>query len=336
MEDESHDAMDSVWELVKSTAEEFELAGRINGFDSDGYIEYIENQAQKDLGDGFEKDLAEYIDNEVRQTIDREIAVRDEWLRHSGLKRMQQWRIRQRPLDKWRSGQKARRVDVPVRIINVPAMNRCLAGDDPECGGVKLDFIGDRDFKFIDLIIYSTLCSFWDRGIKSVTMRRLLEQLNPAEQWRRRVHDAFVKSVEASIDRLYEIGIEINGEPGMLLDSQVAGDSIVMQSQSKLWEHAEGKAGMISIPVEWLKSGRCKIDWLDRIYVARRVRLANYQDSTMPPKISLDSMFRTVGHNVSPDVIISYLAHLVRLGSITDPSIEKGTVSWTPCEKTKA
>lgn len=335
--DELDEQLEAAWQLTTSSQQDFDLAGRINGFyDLIDYLRYLQKHAVKDLGEKYDaRILSEYLDNDVQQTIEHETAVRDEWLRSSGLKRMQQWRIRQRPLDNWRTEHKARRVEVPVRIINVPAINRCLAGDDPEGDGVKLDFTGDRDFKFIDLIIYSALCSHWDKGLKSITIRRLLEHLNPGAEWRHLNTDAFVKSVEESIGRLYDIGVEINGEPGMLLDAEVVGDSVAIKSRSKLWEYAEGKSGIISIPGDWIKSGKCRIDWLDRIYVARRVRLANYQDSAMPSKISLESMFRAVEHDISPDMIMTYLVHLARLGAIANANKEKGAVSWTPVPKTK-
>ena len=335
--DDLDELLEAAWQLTTSSQNDFDLAGRLNGFfDLIDYLRYLQKHASKYLGEKYDAmTLSEYLDNDVRQSIERETAARDEWLRDSGLKRMQQWRIRQRPLDNWRTEHKARRVDVPVRIINVPAINRCLAGDEPEGDGVKLDFIGDRDFRFIDLIIYSALCSHWDKGLKSITIRRILEHLNPGAEWRHLNTDAFVKSVDESIGRLYDIGVEINGEPGMLLDAEVVGDSIVMQSRSKLWGYADEKSGIISIPVDWLKSGKCRIDWLDRIYVARRVRLANYQDSTMPSKISLSSMFRSVGHDISPDTIISYLVHLARLGAIVNANKEKGAVSWTPVPNAK-
>ena len=148
-------AIEAAWQQTKATQDEYEVAGRINGFDDLlDYINYIYDQAVKDLGDDVDGNLPEYFDNEVRQTIDHETAVRDEWLNSSGLKRMQQWRIRHRPLDKWRTEHKARKVEVPVRIINVPAITRCMAGDDPEGDCVKLDFIGERNFDFIDLIIF--------------------------------------------------------------------------------------------------------------------------------------------------------------------------------------
>ena len=330
-------AIEAAWRQTKATQDEYEVAGRINGFDDlPDYVEFIYDQAIKDLGDDVDGNLPEYFDNEVRQTIDHETAVRDEWLSKSNLCRMHQWRIRHRPLDQWRGHHRQRKADVPVRLINIPAITRCLAGDEPEGDGVRLEFFDTDGFGFLDLIIYSTICSFWDRGIKSITMRSLLEHLNPAEQWRRQDHTGFIYDVKASIDRITSIWVEINVDGSNLIDSEVVDDSIIIKDRSKLWDYAEGKAGIISIPGEWLKSGKCRIGWLDRMYVARRVRLSIYQNSTMPSKINLASMFKALGHNVSPDRIMSYLGHLERLGAIVGSTIDKGTVSWTPCEKTKA
>lgn len=329
--EEKLDALETAWQLVKSTLYDFELAGRINGFDDPTrYAEYLYDQAVKDLGDQYDdKILPEYLDNDVIQTIDRETASRDRWLLNSDLGRMQKWRIRNRPLDQWRSQERNHKVDVPVRLINVPAMTRLLAGGEPEGDGVEIESNG-VDFGFIDLVIYSMLCSHVDRGIGGITMRSLIESMNPGVEWRHWDHDGFADQVKASVERLASIRVVINGECSELIDAQAVGDGIIVTGQSRLWQYAETRCGIIVLPGAWLKSGRCRIGWLDQIYVARRVRLANYQGSTMPSKISLESMENVLGHQIHPNIVMGYLGHLVRLGAITGPSIVKGTASWTP------
>ena len=321
------------------SANDFSMAAKINGMSNADYAESIFDIAEVNcIGDD---DLPELIENEVRQAIEKEAGERDAWLAKSGLSKRQRIRIRKMPLSAWRDGHYDKRKvkNTPFRLINHRLVNLYLStkAETVEDEGIRMSVFSGLTFG--DWVIYSALCSAFTKRQGVLSFSDIYNIVSPGARWSNIDGEAFRKSVIDSIDRLHQVGIEVEDEEGgdvasTLIDVDVIGDEIHV-GKSVLWEYSDQAAvkRVITIDKAFLSSGRCCIDWLARIYVAKRIKDSSSPSTKVKAAIDSNRMAADLGYAVSMPVIAGYLNYLANLGVLSDVKVTGSVISWTPVFK---
>lgn len=325
---EKLDAMRKAFVKAGVSVRDFEIAARIKGFSNNEYGVWIYDLAKMEHLD--DDDLPELIASEVRGTLEKEAMEREIYLAKSGLHERQKRVIKSRPLDAWRGVSRKRKQAITFRLINHDVINKYFSGksDDVEANGVRMTVGGD-DLRFFDIIIYSALMTLFDKQEGFVTYRGLLEFLDPACQWRRGDHRDWIEAVKQSINRLSMIGISIGDDASSMIDA-VAGDDGIAIKGSAFWRKANEQNRVFPVPSDYMKSGKCRIDWMSRMYVARKVLLSSDCRNKMKAELDIIAMGKAVGHIVSENIIAGYLKYLAKSGVLSDVKVTGSVISWTP------
>ena len=328
---EKLDAMRKAFVKAGVSVRDFEIAARIHGLSNNDYGIWIFDLAKMEhLTDD---DLPELIRSEVKNTLEKEAMEREIYLAKSGLHERQKRVIKARPLDAWRGVSRGKKKDIAFRLINHDVINKYFSRneDDVEANGVRMTVGGD-DLRFFDIIIYSALMTLFDKQEGFIAYRGLLEFLDPACQWRRGDHCDWIEAVKESIDRLTMTGISIGDDASSMIDA-VAGDDGIAIKGSAFWRKANEQSRVFPVPSAYMKSGKCRIDWLSRMYVARKVLLSSDCRNKMKAELDIIAMGKAVGHIVSANVIAGYLNYLAKSGVLSDVRVTGSTISWTPVFK---
>lgn len=221
-----------------------------------------------------------------------------------------------------------------MRFCNHEVFNKHLSkrNEEVEANGVRLEVFGGA-LSFFDQVIYSALMTLFDKKQDRITYRALLEFLDPACKWRRGGHEAWIEAVKASAGRLNQVGIVIGGESSALIQVLADDDALTVKGYSVLWKKANEQSRVFPIPHKYLESGHCRINWLERLFAARRVLSASSPKSNVKAAIDLAAMGRALGYAVSAAVIQGYLQCLADKGLLNAVKMSNGVISWTPIFK---
>ena len=311
---------------------DFAIAARIQGLTNNDFGERIYDLAGENGLD--DDDLPELIESEVKNTLEGEEFQREIYLAKSGLSRRQQYYIRKRPLDQWRGVSRKKKQVIEFRFCNHDVFNKYFAKrrDEVEANGVSMEVFGGA-LSFFDQVIYSALMTLFDKKQDRISYRALLEFLDPACKWRRGGHEAWIEAVNESAGRLNQVGIVIGGESSALIQILADDEGLTVKGYSQLWRKANEQSRVFPIPHKYLESGHCRINWLERLFAARRVLSAASPKSSVKAAIDLVAMGRALGYAVSAAVIQGYLDCLADKGLLNSVKMSNGVIAWTPIFK---
>ena len=259
-----------------------------------------------------------------------------------------------------------------LELINHEVFNRLLQGDctdgaeaedAPEqdimfsetlktkSGNIMLD---GRAMTFTESVILSAIYNFINYRYTTIEIKDLHAVTHPQTAWRNVQEcdrDYFKRQVISTLEAVREWSFSYANETytgaEFILDAEIKGDTIAIHSNRKgiiskdgrqstnpiLFDLCKQDSRFIPFPDGIFNTHKLKINWLAKIYVARRVALA-YNDHN---KMSATILYSTLKKNVGAadrTKIKSYYEYLKNAGIIADWTHTHKGICWTPQLKT--
>ena len=246
-----------------------------------------------------------------------EISYVENQLKNSKLSRTTKWRISKLPFGQREEAMKKasvrrRPVNLEVSIINSKEANEV--------------FLGNEGLGFLPMVIFSVLCRAMATGSETVTIKELWRVTHCNSDWRHcKDYDRFAKDVRDAVMRLDE---HFSPQVGKNWIYAIDGDSIVMRLNPKLWKDAVKKRHVVDL--KGMLGGRSHLDWLQKAYIARWVRISGNEGNSMKPMILLSRMHKDVG-SFSTRAVEGYLSWLESQGLVRRPAegfVSGNAISW--------
>ena len=286
-----------------------------------------------------------------------------ELFRYSGISRAQIERIKkQYPSDQWqgkmeeavaRREGREKRAPKHFAFINHELLNLRLLKDCDDLtetepfdtrNGAMVGY-GER-MSYADLFLLSGIYNFVEYKRYEFSVRELHHLLNPEVRWYRLpdAEKAYWKSLVAGcIERMRNHrchvewqGAKFDGGEEILLNARLDGDIIhVLASELSM----DGKHPLlytlcqekrfVQLPDAFLKAGRCKIDWLEKLYIARKIRLSSHHKNQLRNSMLWSTMLADLGQ-YGREQVKGYLKHLQRQGIVDGYTATARSLEWQP------
>ena len=253
-----------------------------------------------------------------------------------------------------------------LSLINHEVINRLLQDADEDAddysevkcniGTITID--GNAQMQFAHLAIYSGIYSFINYGYSQIELRDLYLILHPTAQWRhledgdRIYFRSLVMDALAAVSQWkFWVGNDTFTGAEFILDADLQNDTIIIHENRHgildanndistrpvlfdLSKPQEGrKSRFLAFPEGIFATRKLKINWLEKIYVARRVSLANHKANKMSATILFETLKSKVG-TADRAKVKSYFAYLQSTGIIDSYTASASKITWTPALQT--
>jgi len=284
--EEKLNAVRKIWSRVKCSKGEFEGLSKSMQMTGTDLAILIYDEA-KQTGKEIWEVARTMLDDYRKETEAEAKAMLDE----SGLSRMTKWRIGRLPKAEWQNAiEKARSrsrrgcKEVVLRLVNSKKANKLFSATE---GG------------FAYAAVFSALCSAMADNHEAISFRTLFEILNPCRNWRKADKQEFVSSMKILIKGLNAMMAEDDdGREIFGIHTMEGEEQIVMLHLPQLWIDAQKHNHIVRIKSNML-AGNSHLDWLSKIYLAKRIRLADNDNNKMVPAVGFKALNWQVGHVVS-------------------------------------
>lgn len=211
-------------------------------------------------------------------------------------------------------------------------------------GGEMVGY-GER-ISYADLFLLSGIYNFIEYKRYEFSVRELHHLLNPEVRWYRLpdAEKAHWKSLVAGcIERMKAHrchvewqGAKFDGGEEILLNAKIEGEIIhvldselSMDGKHPLLYTLSQEKRFVQLPDAFLKAGRCKIEWLEKLYVARKIRLSSNHKNQLRNSVLWDTMRKDLGQ-YGREQVKGYLKHLQRQGVVEGFTATARSLEWQP------
>ncbi|MBP5673269.1 MAG: hypothetical protein J6X49_12840 [Victivallales bacterium] len=209
----------------------------------------------------------------------------------------------------------------------------------------------DDVMPFIDLVVLSAVYTLIDAGYKVITVKDIWETTHFTGEWdnvKPEQRKAFMKIIDEAKKRLKrhimtkdydEKWCCTTKEYGMFVDNgsyflgklgytDNADVVFVIEKVPVFFQLCKKEHRLISIPNEILESKNCKIDWLEKIYIARRIVLSANQKNRMIPSMKWKTAETELGKGIDHERAKGYMRFLKEAQLIEGYSATASKLEW--------
>lgn len=306
------------WKETKISPDDFKLVAKHIGKTPQQYAIALYDESVL-LG----RNLTEYIcenvqeqlaDIEAKMLMEKELIVYENNLLNDAIiSPTTKWRIRKLPHGQWeeaidKATRRSRPTGLDVSIINSKEANDL--------------FLSQDGLGFYPMVVFSVLCRACAIGREAITFRELWRITHRNRWWNRKDFDSFVEEVKDVVRSLDSHFAEEESKDWIYT---IDGNQIVIRCNPQIWKNAVAVHHVCNL--KDMLGGSCHLPWLQKVYIARWVRIAGNKKNAMLPVITYQRLKEDAGA-FSLNKVKGYMQWLEEKGLIANPTVGDGKIEW--------